>query len=291
MANGEGLNGETVTIHYSPFATHHSLLNSPWRTTPAPAALERRDGTSAAIRRRRVMLGLAAPGARASARRHRDDRRGSRARSAPRCSDCRCSSPRCARIGAWMSSTRGIIEKICCSRSTSRRAIGSSPSSTSALQRRRRGTASARPTSPSGCSSVPARIVLVSESGAESNCRAVAIDRSHGVPERLGRILELRRDLAQQPGFVQLPEGLRGVPGPEDLVVLLEQPWRRAARDLVLVRAIASSDVLVDRELQPRRQDDRAQHADGILEEADFGIADAADQRARRGPAARRCSR
>ena len=64
---------------------------------------------------------------------------------------------------------------------------------------------------------------------------AVAIDRGDRVPERVGRILELGRDLAQQPGPVQLPERFGGMPGSQDLVVLLEQPRRRAARDLVLV--------------------------------------------------------
>ena len=37
-------------------------------------------------------------------------------------------------------------------------------------------------------------------------------------------------------------------------------------------------DRLVDRELEPRREHDRAQHADRIFEEPDVRIADAADQ-------------
>ncbi len=41
---------------------------------------------------------------------------------------------------------------------------------------------------------------------------AVSIDRTHRVPEGFGAVLEFRRDLAQQPGFVQLAERLGGMP-------------------------------------------------------------------------------
>ena len=62
----------------------------------------------------------------------------------------------------------GMIEKICCRRSTSLRAIGKSPGSIL------RSSASAwnlgrRPMRPSGCSSVPARMALVNDSGADAN--------------------------------------------------------------------------------------------------------------------------
>ncbi len=107
---------------------------------------------------------------------------------------------------------------------------------------------------------------------------AVAIERRDPAPQRVGRGGELRRDLLQQAGGVQLAERLFGVAGAEDLEVFLEQPRRGAPRDLVLQRGDRLEDRLVDRELEPGGEDDRAQHADGVLEEADVGIADAANE-------------
>ena len=65
---------------------------------------------------------------------------------------------------------------------------------------------------------------------------AIAIERRDRPPERFGRCGELRRDLLHQPRGAQLPHRLFGVPRPQNLVELLDQPRRRAARDLVAVR-------------------------------------------------------
>ena len=168
-------------------------------------------------------------------------------------------------------------------------AIGSMPSST----RRSSGSAEkrCRRVRPSGWSSVPARMALVSDSGADANRCAVAIERRDRAPERLRRRGQFRRDLLHQAGGAQLPHRVLGVARAQNLVELLHQPRRRAARDLVAVDLDRVEDRLVDRELQARGEHDRAQHADRIFEEPHRRVADAADQPRVRDPRARRRSR
>ena len=107
--------------------------------------------------------------------------------------------------------------------------------------------------------------------------RAIAIERRDRAPQQIGRVVELRRDLLQQAGRVQLTEGFLGMPRAQNLEVLLEQPRRRAPRDLVLVAVDGVEDRVLDGELEPRREHDRPQHPDRILEEPHVRIADAAD--------------
>jgi hypothetical protein len=98
------------------------------------------------------------------------------------------------------------------------------------------------------------------------------------MPERVGGSGEFRGDFLQKPGGSKLAERLLGVPGPQDLVVLLDQPWRRAAGDFVPVGRNRIKAEFVDRELEPGGQHDGAQHADRILEEPHFRIANAPDE-------------
>jgi hypothetical protein len=91
-------------------------------------------------------------------------------------------------------------------------------------------------------------------------------------------MIELGGDGPQQPRPPELPERLPGVARPQNLEVLLEQPRRGAACDFVLVGVDGLEDGRVDGELEPRREDHRAEHADRILEETHVRVADAADQ-------------
>ena len=105
----------------------------------------------------------------------------------------------------------------------------------------------------------------------------IRVDRLHGAPERGRRVVEFRRDLFQQPDVVQLTERVGGMSRPQDLEVFLEEPRRRAARNLVFVLSDRVEHAVFDRELEAGRQHDGAQHADRILEEPHFRVADAAD--------------
>ena len=106
----------------------------------------------------------------------------------------------------------------------------------------------------------------------------IAVEGGDRLPERIPGRRKLRRDFLQQPCRPQLAERLLGVARSQNLVELLDEPRGRASGDLVSVRRDRIEDRLVDRELEPRGEDDRPQHADGILEKPDVRIADTADQ-------------
>ena len=142
---------------------------------------------------------------------------------------------------------------MCCRRSTSRRAIGSMPSSmrrsSASAENRRRATGKPeRMQQRAGQDGVGQRV------GRRLEARAVAIQRRDRAPQRVGRDGQLRRDLLHQLRRAQLPHRLLRVARSQDLVVLLEQPRRRAARDLVAMDGDRVEDRLIDRELEPRRR-------------------------------------
>ena len=110
--------------------------------------------------------------------------------------------------------------------------------------------------------------------GRRGETGAVAIEPRHRLPERARRPIELRRDGVQQLGLFQLTEALLRRARAQNLEILLEQAWWRAAGDLVAVRLDRLDDRRIDVEIEPRREDDRAQHAHRVLEEPDLGIAD-----------------
>ena len=96
--------------------------------------------------------------------------------------------------------------------------------------------------------------------------RAITIDRRDRAPEGRRGIGKFRRDLLEKAGAGELLEGNGGMPGPKDLVVLLEEPRHRAPCDFVFMLRDGVEDGFVDRELEPCGQHDRAQHADRIFE-------------------------
>src|SRR5215207_8828048 len=98
------------------------------------------------------------------------------------------------------------------------------------------------------------------------------------MPEGVRRLLELGSDLAEQAGARQLPERFGRVSRTEDLEILLEQPRRGAPGDFMFVVLDRVERRIVNDELETSREDDGAEHADRILEETDFRLADAPDQ-------------
>ena len=106
--------------------------------------------------------------------------------------------------------------------------------------------------------------------GSASSAPATATaarSRRGAAPRRSARAARLR----------QAAERLLRRSRAQDLVVLLEQPRRRALRDLVAMRADRVEHRRLDREVEPRGERDRAEHADRIFAEPDVRVADRAD--------------
>ena len=82
----------------------------------------------------------------------------------------------------------------------------------------------------------------------------------------------------QQSRLDQHAERLLGEPGAQDLVDLFHQPRRRAARELAVIALDGLKNRVVDREVEPRRQRDRAQHAHRIFLKPLLRNADASDE-------------
>ena len=79
--------------------------------------------------------------------------------------------------------------------------------------------------------------------------------------------------MLEQSHFGQLAERPLRRAGAQDLVELLEQPRRRRFADEVCMAPDRVDDQRVDAEVQPSREDDRAQHAHRIFPEAHVRIA------------------
>src|SRR3979490_2982188 len=94
---------------------------------------------------------------------------------------------------------------------------------------------------------------------------AVAVERRERLPQRIRcALMELRGDRLQQADIGQAAERfLRPAPR-QNLVVLLEQPRERALCNLVPVRADRVEQGRLDREVEARRERNRAQHANGV---------------------------
>ena len=91
---------------------------------------------------------------------------------------------------------------------------------------------------PSGTSSDPSRMALVSVSGARCEPAAIGVERRQRLPERVaGAALQLRRRSARAAG-ARPASGTRcsGGARAQQLVELFDQPRRRAARDLAAMR-------------------------------------------------------
>ena len=247
-------------------------------------------------RRRRLRRGHAAVRRcdlerRASARRHPGDRRESRARSTLPAASSGAAGRAGRAIGAWMSSSRGCIAEDLLQ-----------PLDVAA---RRSAAARARPAAPSGS----ARESLSPADEAERMQQRAGED---GIGQRVGRarrtardsdraprsrararraLGELRRDLLAAARCARsCLKRLRRGPTAGSC----STPRAAAAARCARSRACAARSRrgrLVDRELEPRREHDRAQHADRILEEPHVRVADAADQPRARDPGGRRRSR
>ena len=131
---------------------------------------------------------------------------------------------------------------------------------------------------PSGASSDPDDDRVAQAVGDCRKPRSILIDARQRFPERRRRLVELRRNRAQQLRRLQLAEALLRGAGAQNLEVLFQQACGRAAADLVAMGLDRLDGRFVDVEVQARREDDGAQHADGILEEPHRGIADRSDQ-------------
>ena len=128
---------------------------------------------------------------------------------------------------------------------------------------------------PSGTSRLPSRIGFVNVSGVDSNRRRRRRARRATATADRPRPDAARCEIgSSRPDLGEHAERLFGRSGAQNLVVLLEQPRRRALRDLVAMRADGIEDRRIDREVQARGERDGAQHADRILAQPHFRIAD-----------------
>ena len=107
----------------------------------------------------------------------------------------------------------------------------------------------------------------------------IGVEGVEGVEEALvlGMRLQFRRDRLEQPVARQCLERALGGARAQHLVVLLDEPGRRGLGQAMPLRLDGGLDRRVEREVEPRRQHDRAQHAHGILLEALVGVADRAN--------------
>src|SRR5439155_4993303 len=103
----------------------------------------------------------------------------------------------------------------------------------------------------------------------------VRVELGERLPQRHRRAaVKLGGDRLEQSNAGQAAKRFLRRPRAQDLVVLLQQARRGAARDLVPVPLDRVDDRRIDREIQPRGERHRAQHPNRILEDADFRIAD-----------------
>ena len=110
-----------------------------------------------------------------------------------------------------------------------------------------------------------------------------AVERGQVPPERgagAAGAPDLRGDVGEEAlheaGRVEAAEGLLGPAEGEEAQDLLEEAGARGGEDLVGVAADRLERVGVDREAEARGEADGAEHADGVLAEADVRVADAA---------------
>ena len=89
--------------------------------------------------------------------------------------------------------------------------------------------------------------------------------------------MKLSRNRLEQPGVRKASKRLLGLSRSQNFVILLEQPRRRAARDLVPVQPDGLEHRRIQREIQARRECDGPQHADRILDEPLLRVPDRAD--------------
>ena len=89
--------------------------------------------------------------------------------------------------------------------------------------------------------------------------------------------MQLGRRRLEQPDVAEPPERALRRPRAQNLVILLEHPRWRALRDLLPVRADGLQQPRLDREIEPRRERDRAQHAHRILAQPEIRLANRTD--------------
>ena len=89
--------------------------------------------------------------------------------------------------------------------------------------------------------------------------------------------MQLRGDRLEQPELGQRPKSLFRRAGAQNLVVLLQQPRRRALGDLVPVRPDRGEDQRIDAEVEACGERHRAQHSHRVLAQPDFRIANRPD--------------
>ena len=131
---------------------------------------------------------------------------------------------------------------------------------------------------PSGTSRLPSRIGFVKRVGRRFETASIGIEVGERAPERLGgAAMQFAGNRLEQTELCKHAERLLGGAGAQDLVVLLEQPWRRALRDLVPMRPDGIEHWRIDREVQTRGEGDGAQHADRIFAQPDIRVADRSD--------------
>ena len=87
-------------------------------------------------------------------------------------------------------------------------------------------------------------------------------------------MMQLGGDGFQETGFGERAEGLLRVASAQDLVVLLQQPGRRAPCDLVPKRPNRLDNRLIDGEIEPGGECDRSEHPNRILAKTLERIAD-----------------
>ena len=106
----------------------------------------------------------------------------------------------------------------------------------------------------------------------------VRVERREPRPERLAVVLhQLGGEVLEQADLGELAKRALGCPRPQDLVELLEQPRLRRLGNQRRVAPDGIHRVRIDREVEPRGQHHRAQHAHGILLEPHVRVADRAN--------------
>jgi hypothetical protein len=89
--------------------------------------------------------------------------------------------------------------------------------------------------------------------------------------------MQLYRDGLEEAGLRKAAEGLLGVSGAEDLVVLLEHPRRCRAGDFVTQLPDRIDDGLIEGEIEPGGQREGPQHPDRVFLKSDDGVANRTD--------------